>query len=179
MRSARVLLVLAALGCGGGSQEPEAVSQVSARGLRRAGEERKAPVPEPAPAAEDPPAVRFPLEPQPTAPSEPAQAEKPAKERDYSAELLGALGNSSNCVRPRLAGSAPAQDIQVELEAYVMAGGNVSRSYVRSGQLDGEESECIRRRLEGVRLAAPIEGAPRAIRASFKLALKIGPKQAG
>jgi hypothetical protein len=108
----------------------------------------------------------------PKADPAPQTADAAAKEaRDYAAELLTAMGDPTACLRPRSGPNAPAE-LAIELEAYVVGAGSVSRSYVRSAQLDADETECIRKRLSSLRFRTPVEDAPRAVRATLHLTLK-------
>jgi len=128
-----------------------------------------APAPEPLQPSAQPSA-------QPTAAPEQPAAEKP--KRDYSAELLSAMGSPTDCLAPREAADNVPSEISVELEGFFLETGSMSRGYARSPQLDASELDCMRRRLEAVHLQPPIEGAPRAITTSLKLTLKISEKTA-
>lgn len=104
----------------------------------------------------------------------------PAKEpepRDYGAELLQAMGSPIACLAPRKGSAAPTQ-LRIDLDAYVMPSGGVGRAYARSAELDATELDCLRRRVEALRLETPIEGAPREVHASIQLALKAAESQA-
>jgi hypothetical protein len=123
--------------------------------------------------------------PPPAAPAAPADTEPeqapeqaPAEEapqRDYAAELLGALGTPSDCLKPRNAADAP-PEIAVDLEAHVLDTGQTTRGYARSPALDPDELSCVQRRLEAVRLQAPVQDAPRTITATLRLQLKTAAK---
>ena len=102
------------------------------------------------------------------------QAEEPQKEaekRDYSAELKNAIGGPVDCLKPRGGPDSPAE-IRVDLEAYFLETGAMSRGYARSSQLDEGELQCIRSRLESIRLRAPIDQAPRSVQTTLTFKLK-------
>lgn len=133
----------------------------------------------PVAASERPPAPPPPPEetsvpppPRPEPPAAPAAVPaEPPKARDYSAELLQALGNPLDCLAPRKGTAAPPK-LQIDFDAYVMPSGGVGRAYARATDLDASELDCLRRRVEALRLTPPIEDAPRAVHASVQLTLK-------
>jgi hypothetical protein len=97
------------------------------------------------------------------------EAKKVAEdERDYGAELLAALGTPVNCLKTRVGSDAPTE-IRISLEASVVETGIVTRSDASSAQLDDGEIACVRGRLGGLRLRAPVSGAPRSVRATLEL----------
>lgn len=170
-RSAATLLFVHALlapACSAGS-DPDAPSR------RRRGILSGPPVaaPEARPAAAPPPLAPTPPPPRPPPPPA-APAAAPAEEpepRDYAAELLQGLGSPIDCLAPR-AGSVAPPKLRIDFDAYVMPSGGVGRAYARSADLEASELACLRRRVEGLRLAPPIEGAPREVHASLQLELK-------
>jgi hypothetical protein len=62
--------------------------------------------------------------------------------------------------------------ISIAVDATVVESGLVTRAYASSSQLDAEELKCIEQRLSTLRMRAPIEAAPRGIRATIELALQ-------
>jgi hypothetical protein len=169
--SALLLWAVSSLACTGG--EPASAPEPP-RGVARSTAPPEPPAPPAsAPAASDAP-FQWPNEPPASAPAQPA--EPPAKaQRDYAAELLAALGDPTSCLKPRTGRDAPTEII-VELEAHVVGAGSVSRSYVRSTQLDADETECVRKRTSSLRLRTPIDDAPRTVRATLRLAMKSAAK---
>jgi hypothetical protein len=124
----------------------------------------------PAPERLPGPPVARPPRPEPTAaPAATADDEPPP--RDYAAELLQALGSPIDCLRPRKGEAAPPA-LRIDVEAHVMPSGGVGRALARCPDLDAGELACIRRRAEGLRLQAPIEGAPRQVDATIHLTRK-------
>jgi hypothetical protein len=120
-----------------------------------------------------------PIERQPAAPEAadaPAEEEEP--ERDYAAELRDAVGSPASCLKPRIAEDAP-DHITISVEATVMNGGNISRSYVTSTGLDAEELECVQRQVSSKRLPSEVEDAPRSVVTSIELELKKPEKPGG
>jgi hypothetical protein len=107
------------------------------------------------------------------------QAPKPeaakAKEddRDYRAELLSAIGSPAGCLKSRVGPDAPSE-ILISVEASVVETGVVTRAYASSSQLDDDELECVKGRLQALRLRAPIPNAPRSISATLELKLQKG-----
>jgi len=163
--------LLWALACGSGGAEPIAPSPRPARGVSRVAPTERPPAKAPV-AAPAPEPFRWPEETKAAKADIPSEATPPdAGTRDYGAELRAALGDPSGCLTARTGPDIPKQ-ISIDVEAYVMATGNISRSYVRSPQLVAEELECIRRRLEPLRLRPPIDDAPRSVRATLTLALE-------
>lgn len=164
------LLFVVACGCG---WNDTASSSERTRGVARGPEDTAvapatpaAPVDAPAPPPRPPPPP-----PPPAAPEAPAGPAELEPERDYAAELAALVGSPLDCLQPRKVGDAPEQ-LSVELEAYVMESGLISRGYVRSSVLGADETNCIRRRLEAQHLAAPVDDAPRQVRATIRFALK-------
>ena len=110
-------------------------------------------------------------EPQPetlsAAEAAPEPAEKP--ERDLSRELENQMGSPVGCLAPRAAQAAPSE-LRLSLNASVMPSGAVGRGEVSaSGDLSKAELDCLRTRLESLKLAAPIENAPRTVTGSITL----------
>jgi hypothetical protein len=165
--------LLWALACGGGGAEPIAPSPPPPRGIPRVASTDGPPA---EPAAAEPAATPEPFrwldETRAAKLDKPADTASPdAGKRDYDAELRAAVGDPSGCLRARTGPDIPRQ-ISIEVEAHVMAAGNISRSYVRSPQLAAEELECIRKRIEPLHLRPPIDDAPRSVRATLTLALE-------
>lgn len=158
--------VLVALGaCSWETTEPEAIGP---RGVPRAPGETPVQTSAPrasAPVVEDPvPAFVLPS-------TEEPKKEEEEKERDYGADLSQALGSPVDCLAQRTLTDAP-EAITINLEAYVMDSGGVGRAYASSAALAADELDCVRRRLEAVRLATPIEEAPRRVTSTIRLELK-------
>jgi hypothetical protein len=100
--------------------------------------------------------------------AEPDEAEK---KRDYGAELEHAIGSPIDCLKPREGPDSPGE-IDVQLEAYFLDTGAMSRGYARSSLLDADELKCLQTRLSAIHLQAPIEGAPRAVQVTLRFKLK-------
>lgn len=133
---------------------------------------RNAPSPAAAPSTGAPPEPP-PPPPPPSVPAPKPVVRKPLdppKERDYPAELLGAVGDPSACLTARKGAEAP-PDLNIDLEAYVMPSGGVGRAYARSALLTEAELDCLRRRLETLRFATPVDDTPRRVTATLRLTL--------
>jgi hypothetical protein len=170
-RGAAALLALWLTACGG-DPSSDAPPRPSTRGAFRSQIE-----PSPAGATQPPPTPANPEAQSPPPASDiahPAVAPAPDQDkpepRDYSAELLDALGSPTDCLKAQSAAEAPSQ-IDVGLEAHVVKIGMVTRAYVRSSQLNREELACIQRRLASLRFIGPVEGAPRIVSATLSLKL--------
>jgi hypothetical protein len=171
MKRSSAMALLWALACGGGGAEPIAPTAPPPRGVPRVASTDRPPAKPPAaqPAAEP---FRWLEETKASTIDTPPEATSPdAGKRDYGAELRAALGDPSSCLTARTGPDIP-REINIDVEAYVMATGNISRSYVRSPQLVADELDCIRRRVEPLRLRPPIDDAPRSVRATLTLALE-------
>jgi hypothetical protein len=105
----------------------------------------------------------------------PGAAEEEKKDeappRDYGAELLAALGAPIDCLRPRTDADAPSE-LRIDVQAYLLETGFVSRAYVRAPSLDASEVQCLTKRASALRLAAPIEQAPRSVATTLTLTMK-------
>jgi hypothetical protein len=161
------------LACGSKSDSTAPASPVRMRGAypdNAAQPNQPAPAPTAPAVAQAPQPVQAP-EPQPDKP-----AEAPEK-RDYSAELLSAVGSPVDCLKPRDSADAP-PEIRIDLEAHVLDTGSISRGYARSSQLERQELDCVRTRLEGAHLRGPIEEAPRTVSSTLSIKLKNAAKSA-
>jgi hypothetical protein len=106
----------------------------------------------------------------PVAEAAPEAAEKPA--RDLRQELERMIGSPVDCLVPRPAKGAPAE-LRLSLNASVMPSGAVGRGEVSaSAQLTKPELDCVRKRVEGLRFATPIDNAP--VTVSGSVTLKYG-----
>jgi hypothetical protein len=173
-RRAAALCALWLCACGGGAPS-DAVPARSTRGAFRAQDSDPAPVAPPNPTSATPAAIPPSLPPiqapaAPVAPPKDAKKEE-EKPRDYSAELLAALGTPTDCLKPRSAADAPSE-ISISLEAHLVEIGMVTRAYAQSSQLDKEELACVQQRLGGVRFHAPVDGTPRSVAATLTLKQK-------
>jgi len=124
---------------------------------------------EPDPWADDQP-TRTPTVPEPTPEPTAAAAAPEDKERDLDKELVAAMRSATSCLKPRKEGSAP--KVSIALSAQVMPSGAVLRGSVSGGGLDGDETKCLQARLEQVRFAGPVEGAPRGAAGTLELELR-------
>lgn len=88
--------------------------------------------------------------------------------RDYPAELRTRAGDVSSCVTPEELAALP-ERVEADLEAYVTPNGLVSRADVRSGTLPQSALACLRARIGAAHFAAPVNDAPRQIRAHLVL----------
>jgi hypothetical protein len=127
------------------------------------------------------PSAAAPLEPTPAADPTPPPAEEEKKDeappRDYGAELLAAFGAPLDCLHPRTDANAPAE-VRIDVQAYLLETGYVSRAYVRAPALDEPEVQCLTKRASSLRLAAPVEQAPRSVSTTLTLTLKRAEKPA-
>jgi len=174
IRQATALCALWLCACGGGTPS-DAVPSRSTRGAFRTQEGDPAQVAAPNPASTTPTAISPSVAPAqaaaaPVVPPRDAKKEE-EKPRDYSAELLAALGTPTDCLKPRSAADAPSE-ISISLEAHLVEIGMVTRAYARSSQLDKDELACVQQRLGGLRFRAPVDGTPRAVGATLTLQLK-------
>jgi len=174
IRAAAALCALWLCACGGGGPSDAAPAR-STRGAFRAQDGDPAPVAAPSPTSTTPTAISPSAAPAQAA-AAPVAAPKDAKKeeekpRDYSAELLTALGTPTDCLKPRSAADAPSE-ISISLEAHLVDIGMVTRAYAQSSQLDKDELACVQERLGGLRFRAPVDGAPRTVGATLTLQLK-------
>ena len=104
---------------------------------------------------------------EPAATGEEGATEEPrAPERDLAAELRTLAGDPSSC----LSAVADLPDaVSITLEATVTTSGVVTRSYARGPGIPDDAIECVRRRLDGARMRAPIENAPRTVTTTLEL----------
>jgi hypothetical protein len=160
-------LVLALL-CACASDKQTDAPNTATRGSRHSAEEEQAAAI--APAQQAPTEAPIPAE-QIAKPAEEAKAAEKEK-RDFSAELLAAVGSPVQCLKPRTAGPDVPSQISIAIDATVVETGLVTRAYASSSQLDAEELKCVEQRLSTLRMRAPIEDAPRSIRATIELALQ-------
>jgi hypothetical protein len=110
-------------------------------------------------------------EPPPTAAPEEEKKKDDAPPRDYSAELLAALGAPVECLHERSGPDAPSE-LRMDVQVYLLESGFVSRAYVRSPQLDEPELQCLTKRASALRLTAPVEAAPRAVNATLTMTMQ-------
>jgi hypothetical protein len=104
------------------------------------------------------------------APDTPAPEARPADApppRDFSAELVAMMTSAASCLKAQL-GEQPGGPVMIGLTANVMPSGAVRHGAV-SGSLAQDELDCVRRLLETLHFAAPIENAPFAVQASLKV----------
>ena len=171
MKVARRLVIGSLLlGCGS-SPSAEQAPIGRPRGVlpSRIAPEQKRPAVEPRPMEQ--PASPEPQATKPQVAKAEEKDEEPEKKRDYNAELLAALGTPNDCLKPRQGDDSPAE-IKVELEGHFLETGAMSRAYARSAQLAPEELQCVSSRLQALRLAAPVEEAPRTVQATLTFKLK-------
>jgi hypothetical protein len=163
------------IGCGSGSADPKPATRP--RGVVSSVIANQPAQPAPAAAAPEEPTAdptAAPLAAAPAAAAEQAPNQQPNQQpdkRDYSAELVSAIGSPVDCLKPREGPDSPAE-IRVDLEGYFLETGAMSRGYARSSQLDPEELQCLHSRLEAIRLSPPIDQAPRAVQATLTFKLK-------
>ena len=174
--------VLELMACG--RDEPPQPPAAPTRGLR-ADDSAPAAPPAAAPAAKPRPAPPIslsangipPATPPPPSAGPPDAGTATAPKRDYGGELKALVGSPSACLKPRPSARAP-REINVTIEAVVMEGGMISRSYARSADLDEEELSCVRARLQTARMQPGIEQAPRTVSSTIALVLQPGPAPA-
>lgn len=177
MNAARVLLVaacsLAAMACGGSKGDDEGALQARPRGpgnqelaVPRTADQKtaaKADEPYKSPFDEDTPTGA-------AAQPEEEKKEEEKEERDLGAELKSALGSPASCLKPREAENAPDR-ITISISAQLVGSGRVTRASVSGAQLEASEIDCVRRRVEAIRLGE-VEDAPRGVSTSVELELK-------
>ena len=78
------------------------------------------------------------------------------------------IGSPAACLTPRPANEAPAR-VRIGLTASVMPSGAVGRGEVSAPGLSPSEIDCVRKRVESVRFAPPIENAPFTVNGSITL----------
>lgn len=168
---ATALFALWLSACGGGTAS-DAPPTRSTRAAFRSQDSNPTPVAAPVPSPTAPAAnpLRLATAQAPAPAAEPAQEQKKDEEkpRDYSAELLEALGTPTACLKPRSAADAPSE-ISVGLEAHLVEIGMVTRAYARSSQLDKDELACVQQRLSSLRFRAPVDATPRTVGATLTL----------
>ncbi len=98
------------------------------------------------------------------------RAKRDLRKRDFSAELVSILGLPSSCLKPRAASTGPSTT-DLSVTAHVMPSGSVSRGEAASAQLDANELACVRRLVESVHFAQPIDNAPFSVSATVKIQL--------
>ena len=156
--------------------EEPASTNVRKRGVQLAPAPPSTPAPQPLPEQPTaPPALPNeappdePREEAATLPAEQAAPDDPEKPpRNMSAELESMIGSPASCLAPRPANEAPSQ-VSISLGASVMPSGAVGRGEVSAPGLSPTELDCVRKRLESVRFAPPIENAPFTVNASITL----------
>jgi hypothetical protein len=104
---------------------------------------------------------------QPDTPAASDEAEK-KPERDFSNELAQMMGSPADCLDVRPAADAPKQ-LDISLSTRVMPSGAVASSEVQASGLGPGELACLRRRMEGLHFAPPIEHAPFAVNGTIHL----------
>jgi len=109
--------------------------------------------------------------PGPSAPAAEAEKKKEEEERDLGAELKSALGSPVGCLTPRPADQAPDR-ITIAISAQLVGSGRITRATASASQLEASELDCVRRRVEAIRLRGPVDDAPRGVSTSVELELK-------
>ena len=171
MRVALWSIALCLAACGGSSDAPSGGPMPRPRGVSAVDPgtvDTPKPEAEPEPEPED--------EATPLPESVPAAKEDEEKKddkppRDYPAELQAALGAPSDCLHARSGPNVP-KELRIEVQAYFLESGFVSRAYARSAALDADEIACVTKRANAVRLAGPVEDAPRAVSTTLTLTLQ-------
>lgn len=168
-----IAAALCLIACGGNEAPAQDTSQPRPRGVFH-GETAKpqAEAPSDTPTAQPQAQPVFP-EPQaePAKPKPEAEPEQKPEERDLNAELLAAVGSPVDCLKPRTGDTAPTS-LRVQIDATVVETGLVTRAYAHSSQLDPEELQCMTKRVSALRLAGPIDQAPRSLSATLELTAK-------
>ncbi|MFO0692667.1 MAG: hypothetical protein U0230_03865 [Polyangiales bacterium] len=98
------------------------------------------------------------------APTEPAAA--PAPERDLAGEVKRAFGDPSACVARS---SELPESVTVTIQVRLTAFGTVSSASVAAPGLPSDAIDCLRRQAEGLRVAAPVSGAPKSVSTSVSM----------
>ena len=171
VRSTLLLAVAAwclAAACGGGS------SSVPSRPPRERGiGPVQGPLPEPAKTSTEtlqapPPLTAALPEAQGGTPeSAPAEADDKPR-RNFPSELVQLVGSPLDCLKARPAEDAPSS-LEIALSTKVMPSGAVAQSEVSAPGLEPEEIACLRKRVENIHFAAPIENAPFPVSGSLRL----------
>jgi hypothetical protein len=89
-------------------------------------------------------------------------------QRSLQRELETMLGSPASCLQPRAAVNG-ASKLQISLSASIMPSGAVSRAEASGAGLHPDELKCLRDRIESLRFAEPIEGAPLTVTGSVTL----------
>jgi hypothetical protein len=164
-RTARAVVIALLLGCA--SDEQTDAPNDAPRGPRQLPSETVAAQPQPT--AEAPRALEAPAAARKDEPEEPQPEKK--DERDYAAELLAAIGTPAHCVKPRTGPDVPSE-IRIDVDVTVVEIGRVTRAYVSSPGLEPDELKCVEQQVAALRLAAPIDAAPRSVRTTVVLKLQ-------
>ena len=102
----------------------------------------------------------------PEAAPPPAEEDKPR--RNFQSELVQLVGSPLDCLKARPAEDAPSS-LEISLSTKVMPSGAVAQSEVSAPGLEPDEIACLRRRVENIHFAAPIENAPFPVSGSLRL----------
>jgi hypothetical protein len=97
---------------------------------------------------------------------QPAEEEKP--QRNFSNELVQLVGSPLDCLKVRPPENAPST-LEISLSTKVMPSGAVAGSEVSAPGLEADELACLRRRVEKIHFAQPIENAPFPVSGSLRL----------
>lgn len=99
-------------------------------------------------------------------PTPPEPAAAPAPERDLAGEVKRAFGDPSACVARS---SEVPESVTVTISVRLTAFGSVSSASVAAPGLSAEAIDCLRRQAEGLRVAAPVSGAPKSVSTSVTM----------
>jgi hypothetical protein len=104
------------------------------------------------------------------APPQPAkentEEEKPP--RDLAAELQAMMAQASACLESRVAGEGPT-GTELAVTAHIMPSGAVRHGDASGSGLKPQELACVKRQVESLHFAPPIENAPTSVSAARKL----------
>jgi hypothetical protein len=89
------------------------------------------------------------------------------EDRDLAGELRQSLGNPAGCLQGQ-SGELP-DELTLNVSAVFVSTGRVTRAEVSHPALSRQANRCLRKHVEAVQLAAPIEDAPRTVRTSLQL----------
>jgi hypothetical protein len=97
--------------------------------------------------------------------------------RDLAAELSSALNQVTDCVAPAEAAKQPSGRLVVNVSAYVLGTGSISRATVDAPGQPADALACLQRRVMAIKLAEPVPDAPTNVRGSTTVEIKaVGPK---
>lgn len=103
----------------------------------------------------------------------PGEAAEEAEGRDLEADLRRAFGAPADCLSEETR-DAMGDALTLQVSVRVTPAGRVVSAEVTGGALSEADRACLTRRAEGIRMAAPIEDAPRTVSATIRYSVQDG-----